>query len=106
MSDAALTGAGLRAVQLQRPGWGRRGYRPDEVDEFLARAADALDALAAGRTPDITADEVHTVVFRKPPIGQRGYDEDAVDDLLDRVEAALGGAPATGIELNGRPLGG
>ena len=61
--------------------------------------------MAAGRTPDVTADEVHTVVFRKPPIGQRGYDEDAVDDLLDQVETALRGGPAVWIELNGRPLG-
>jgi DivIVA domain-containing protein len=39
------------------------------------------------------------------PIGRRGYDEDAVDAVLDQVESALRGAPATGIELNGRPLG-
>ena len=101
----AITGSDLRAVQLGRPGWGRRGYRPTDVDDFLARAADALDAAAAGRTPDVTADEVRAVVFRKPPIGQRGYDEDAVDDLLDQVAAALCGGPAVGIELNGRPLG-
>jgi DivIVA domain-containing protein len=102
---AAITGAALRTVVLGRPGWGRRGYSPAEVDGFLARAADALDALASGRAPDVTADDVHTVVFTKPPIGRRGYDEDAVDALLDQVESALRGAPATGIELNGRPLG-
>jgi DivIVA domain-containing protein len=102
---AAITGAALRAVLVQRPGWGRRGYRTTEVDAFLARAADALDAVAAGRAPEVRADEVHTVVFSKPPIGQRGYDEDAVDDLLDQVETALRGGPAAGIELNGRPLG-
>ena len=76
-----------------------RSATPSEI-----RTADALDAVAAGRAPGVTADEVHTVVFRKPPIGKRGYDEDAVDDLLDRVETALGGGPAAGIELNGRPL--
>ena len=103
---APVTGAELRAVRLGRPGWGRRGYSPADVDAFLARAADALDAVAAGRPPEVTADEVHTVVFRKPPIGQRGYDEDAVDELLDRVESALGGGPAPGIELNGQPLRG
>ena len=99
-----LTGAALRTVVLGRPGWGRRGYEPAEVDAFLARVADALDALAGGRTPDVTGEEVHTVVFRKPPVGRRGYDEDAVDALLDQVESVLRGAPATGIELNGRPL--
>ena len=103
---APITGAALRAVQLQRPGWGRRGYRTTDVDAFLARAADALDAVAAGRTPELAADDVRSAVFSKPPIGQRGYDEDAVDDLLDRVETALGGGPAIGTELNGRPLGG
>jgi DivIVA domain-containing protein len=66
---------------------------------------EALDALASGRAPDVTSDDVHTVVFAKPPMGRRGYDEDAVDALLDQVESALRGAPATGIELNGRPLG-
>ena len=101
---SALTGADLRTVQLGRPGWGKRGYSPAEVDTFLARAAEALDAVAAGRAPGVTPDEVHTVVFRKPPIGKRGYDEDAVDALLDRVEAALRGGTPVGIELNGRPL--
>jgi len=102
----AVTGADLRGVQLQRPGWGRRGYRTTEVDAFLARAADALDAVAAGRTPELAADDVHTVVFTKPPIGQRGYDEDAVDALLDDVERVLRGDAAGTIELNGRPLEG
>jgi DivIVA domain-containing protein len=40
-----LTGSGLRAVQLRRPGWGRRGSDVEQVDAFLARAADALDAV-------------------------------------------------------------
>jgi DivIVA domain-containing protein len=101
----AVTEASLRSVRLGRPGWGRRGYSPAEVDAFLARVADALDALAAGRTPDVTADDVHTVVFTKPPLTRgRGYDEDAVDALLDQVEALLRGGPAVGVELNGRPL--
>ncbi|MGY1804531.1 DivIVA domain-containing protein [Blastococcus sp. SYSU D00922] len=85
-----LTADGLRSVELRRPGWGRKGYRTTDVDEFLARAADALDALAAGRTPELSADDVHDVVFRKPPLGGgRGYDEDQVDDLLDVVEQSL-----------------
>jgi DivIVA domain-containing protein len=102
-----VTGAALRAVQLSRPGWGRRGYDVEQVDAFLARAADALDALADGRTPGVTADDVHGVVFTKPGFGRgRGYDEDDVDALLDAVESTLrGGSGARGVpELNGRPL--
>ena len=101
-----MTGSELRAVVLRRPGMGRRGYAPEEVDAFLARAAEALDARDAGRPPGLTPDEVHDVVFSKPGFGKgRGYDEDQVDVLLDAVEAALraGDRPAGGIELNGSP---
>ena len=77
-------------MELRRPGWGRKGYRTDEVDAFLARAAESLTALALRQAPRLPADEVHSVVFRKPPFGGgRGYDEDQVDDLLDRVEQTL-----------------
>jgi DivIVA domain-containing protein len=103
----SMTSAELHAVTIGGPGWGRKGYRPEEVDAFLARAAEALDALAADRTPSLTADEVHDVVFAKAGWGRgRGYDEDQVDDLLDAVESALRGdpAPSRGAELNGRPL--
>ena len=87
---APITADELRAVQLGRPGWGRKGYRSADVDDFLARAADALTALALRRPPSLTPDEVHDVVFRKPPLGRdRGYEEDQVDELLDRIEAAL-----------------
>ena len=103
-----LTGAAVRAARIGSPGWGKRGYDCAEVDAFLARAADALDALAAGRPPVVTADQVATVVFRKPRVGRgRGYDQDEVDDLLDGVEASLrgtlGGWPGV-AELNGQPL--
>jgi DivIVA domain-containing protein len=103
-----ITAAEVRAAELGRPVWGKKGYAPEEVDDFLARAADALDALAAERTPQMTADQVHDVVFRKPPFGRgRGYDERQVDDLLDAIEEALQDGPgwrASGTtELNGRP---
>ncbi len=105
----AVTGAALRATRLGRPGWGRRGYDIAQVDAFLARAADALDALAAGGVPDVTPDDVRAAVFAKPGLGRgRGYDEDEVDALLDAVEATLRGGPRDGrggILLNGRPLG-
>ena len=82
-------------------------YRPEEVDACLARAAEALDALAADRTPSLTADEVHDVVFTKAGWGRgRGYDENQVDDLMDAVESTLRGdaAPSRGTELNGLPF--
>jgi DivIVA domain-containing protein len=102
---AGLTAAQLRATELGRPPIGRRGYRPEEVDEFLARAAEALEARAAGRVPAMTPDDVHDVVFGKPGFrAGRGYDEDQVDQLLDAVEAALRGTAAQGIELNGQPF--
>lgn len=84
---AGITADELRAVHLGRPPWRRRGYARDEVDGFLARAAEALTALAFRRRPRLTPDEVHDVVFRKAPLGRgRGYDEDQVDELLDRIE--------------------
>jgi DivIVA domain-containing protein len=104
-----ITAAEVRAVQLRRPPWGKRGYAPAEVDAFLVRAADALEALAAGRTAAVTADEVHRVVFRKPPFGAgRGYDEDSVDQLLDSIEHTLRAGPGQPkpdtVMLNGRPI--
>ena len=103
-----VTGTELRATQLGRPGWGRKGYEPSEVDAFLARAAEALDALADGRDPGLTADDVHAVVFTKPGFGRgKGYDEDEVDALLDDVESTLRGGTGSGPgvpELNGVPL--
>jgi len=99
-----VTGASLRGATIGRPGLGRRGYRPADVDDFLARAADALDARALGRPADLSADDVHAVVFRKPRLGEgRGYSEDEVDALLDAVELALRGGSG-GIELNGHLL--
>ncbi|CAA9281535.1 MAG: hypothetical protein AVDCRST_MAG57-3880 [uncultured Blastococcus sp.] len=103
-----ITAGELRAVELRRPGWGKRGYAPAEVDGFLARARAALDALAARRAPELTAEQVHDVVFRKPPLGSRGYDEDQVDDLLDAIEHTLrSGRTGSGTtHLDGRPLPG
>ncbi|WP_051515441.1 DivIVA domain-containing protein [Candidatus Blastococcus massiliensis] len=93
---AGLTGAAVRAARPGRPGWGKKGYEPTEVDAFLARAADALDALAGGRAPGMTADDVHRAVFRKPGLGKgRGYDEDEVDALLEQVERTLRDAPGS-----------
>jgi DivIVA domain-containing protein len=102
-----ITADELRAARPGRPGWGQKGYAPAEVDELLARAADALDDLAAGRAPRMTAEDVHHAVFRKAPFGRdRGYDEDQVDALLDRVERSLRNSPLSGARRDPghRPL--
>jgi DivIVA domain-containing protein len=102
-----LTAAAVRAARFGRPSWGRRGYDPEQVEALRVRVADALDTLAAGRAPAVTADDVHSVVFAKPRLGRgRGYDEDEVDVFLDQVETVLrAGAGGLGVpELNGRPL--
>ncbi|SDG53334.1 DivIVA domain-containing protein [Klenkia brasiliensis] len=101
-----MTGDDVRSATFARPGFGKRGYAPDEVDDFLDRAAAELDARAAGRPPSMGPADVAQVVFRKPPVGKRGYAEADVDDFLDRLAAALGGGGAggRGIELNGQPL--
>ena len=55
----------------------RRGYHPDDVDDFVDRVVGALDG-----TDPVTAEDVRHVPFR-PRRG--GYREDAVDDAMDRV---------------------
>ncbi|MDQ1644421.1 MAG: hypothetical protein QOJ50_605 [Cryptosporangiaceae bacterium] len=62
----------------------RRGYKVDEVDDFLERAEGTL----AGEpvNPPMTADDIRDVVFRTR-FG--GYDEWQVDLHLDRLEREL-----------------
>jgi DivIVA domain-containing protein len=67
--------------RFPRTGWLRRGYRLDDVDEFLDQVAGAL---AGDGT--VTVDDVRRMAFR-PKRG--GYDESAVDDTLDRVVEVL-----------------
>ncbi|MGH3660924.1 MAG: DivIVA domain-containing protein, partial [Micromonosporaceae bacterium] len=73
----------------------RRGYKVDEVDEFLDRA----EATLAGETDDgvVGAQEVHDVVFK---VRFGGYDEWQVDVYLDRLERQL-----TKLEEEGHPGG-
>jgi len=60
-----------------------RGYRPDAVDEFLARARAAFESEDAGEV-DSTA--VRTAAF---PLVRRGYQVAAVDAALSRIEDAF-----------------
>ena len=61
----------------------QRGYRPEDVDEFLARARTAFEASGA---VDIDANTVRTVAF---PLVKRGYQVAAVDAALGRIEDAF-----------------
>ena len=55
----------------------RRGYHPDDVDEFVDRVVATIDA-----QDTVTVEDVRTAPFR-PRRG--GYREDAVDEAMDRV---------------------
>ena len=79
-SEAAYLREQLTADYMRRfprAGAFQRGYRVDDVDEFVDRVVAALDG-----QDSLSLDEVRQVPFR----GQRGgYREDAVDDAMDRV---------------------
>lgn len=62
----------------------RRGYKVDEVDNFLDRVEATLSG-APGGAP-VASHEVHDVVFR---VRFGGYDEWQVDLHLDRVERQI-----------------
>jgi DivIVA domain-containing protein len=62
----------------------KRGYKVDEVDEFLERVEDTLSGRPRGGS--VTADDVREVVFR---VRFGGYDEWQVDKHLDRLERQL-----------------
>ena len=75
----------LRDPRLPVVRW-REGYRSDEVDPFLARAADALAGTGAALTVADVEDVRFTAVRLRP-----GYEMTAVDDLLDEIVGALQG---------------
>ncbi|KWX65908.1 DivIVA domain-containing protein [Mycobacterium sp. NAZ190054] len=84
MSDGALTADHLRTITFEKPPWGKRGYNPKAVTDFLALCARRLE----GRG-HLTAEDVRNVRFNKPPFGRRGFDEDQVDALLDEIATAI-----------------
>src|SRR5215468_9335594 len=61
----------------------RRGYKVDEVDNFLDRVEATLNGVPGAH---VSSQEVHDVVFR---VRFGGYDEWQVDLHLDRVERQL-----------------
>jgi len=77
----------------------RRGYKVDEVDQFLDRVEATLNGAPLGAP--VTAQDVHEVVFR---VRFGGYDEWQVDLHLDRVERQIAeleerSAPSVGAQL-------
>jgi DivIVA domain-containing protein len=62
----------------------KRGYKVDEVEEFLDRVEETLAGRARGAA--LSAEDVREVVFR---VRFGGYDEWQVDKHLDRLERQL-----------------
>ena len=87
--EATLTGAELRVrvAAISRTKY-REGYDIAQVEAFTEQAAAALDAVAAGHTGPIVADDVLRARFQATKF-REGYDQDEVDDLLDVVVNAL-----------------
>jgi DivIVA domain-containing protein len=83
---------GLTAKQVEwatfskAPIVGKRGYDEGEVDTFLHRVKQELEA-PAGR--GLTPQQVHDVKFSKAPLWKRGYDDMDVDAFLDLAEEQL-----------------
>lgn len=78
----------------------RRGYKVDEVDDFLDRAEATLAGAPTGSP--VASRDVHDVVFR---VRFGGYDEWQVDMHLDRVERQLAAMEdAGGIPLEAQSL--
>jgi DivIVA domain-containing protein len=84
-----VTAAEVRAARFQATKF-REGYDQDEIDAFMTRAAEALEAKASGRpwTHLLTRDGVLNAKFQATKF-REGYDQDQVDDLLDRVVVSL-----------------
>jgi DivIVA domain-containing protein len=80
----SFTTEGDAGVEFGTSPIGKRGYAKGEVDEFVRRIAKTF-----ADQDDLTAAEVHHVMFSKPLISKRGYDEREVDDFLDAVENEL-----------------
>jgi DivIVA domain-containing protein len=84
MSDGAFTAEYLRNVMFEKPPWGKRGYHPKAVADFLALCARRLDGKG-----HLTAEDVRNVRFNKPSLGKRGVDRNQVDDLLAEIATAI-----------------
>ncbi|WP_197375873.1 DivIVA domain-containing protein [Mycolicibacterium baixiangningiae] len=79
-----LTADALRSATFSTPPWGKRGYDPKSVKDFLALTARRLE----GRG-HLCADDVRAIRFPKPPIGRRGFHGGEVDEFMVAVAAAI-----------------
>lgn len=79
-----LTAEAVRNATFSKPPWGRRGYDPKSVKDFLALTARRLE----GRG-HLCAEDVRAIRFPKPPIGRRGVHDGEVDDYMVAVAAAI-----------------
>lgn len=83
MDAVPLTSIDIRGVRFERSFW---GYSQHEVDRFLRRAAEALEAAESGSPPAMTPEDVERVTFGGSLIG---YAEGQVDVFLEELAAAL-----------------
>lgn len=79
MTDQTMTDAAPFPLAVGRT----KGYRPQDVDEFLAQARGAFEASAGG---EIDATTVRRAAF---PLVRRGYQVASVDAALGRIEDAF-----------------
>lgn len=84
MDREPLTAEEVRNVVFDKAPLGRRGYREQQVDDFL----DRIEAALEGRDT-LTAAEVRDVAFEEAPRIRRGYHEQQVDSFLDIVVVTL-----------------
>ena len=80
-----LAGYQLRQTAFSKAPLGKRGYDEQQVDEFMARAADALDGSGLPLSPE----QVQDVSFEPAKGLRRGYLVEQVDAMLDRIVAEL-----------------
>lgn len=67
----------------------QRGYDPDQVDEFFARARRAYEGSLDGAPAGPDDFDAHTVRSAAFDLVRRGYRASSVDAALDRLEAAF-----------------
>jgi len=103
-----LTPESIRLVRFQPTRLFEKGYREEDVDQFLRLVEDDFRELQrrvdggtdAVKSPSESAEtrrlertllpeEIRDAAFSKPPFGSRGYHEDEVDQFLDEVEATV-----------------
>ncbi|MEC3975990.1 DivIVA domain-containing protein [Amycolatopsis sp. H20-H5] len=79
-----MTPEEVRETAFGQASLGTRGYREQDVDEFLKLLEQTLSG-----DDVLTANDVRKAAFTKAPKGSRGYDEAEVDAFLDLAEHAL-----------------